>query len=112
MHLELLKLFKDNNIPTDELEILINDIDYETVIDESVDVNTELFLEDGIELIDGFQYQVGSYLANAILKRDGEILYDERLISICERLGSFNLSSIVKFLDIPEVFETVKKKKL
>ena len=58
MHLELLKLFKDNNIPTDELEILINDIDYESAFDESIDANTELFLEEGIELIDGFQYQV------------------------------------------------------
>lgn len=112
VHLELLKLFKDNNIPTDELEILINDIDYESAFDESIDANTELFLEEGIELIDGFQYQVGSYLANALLKRDSEILYDERLVNLCERLGSFNLSSIVEFLDIPEVFETVKKKKL
>lgn len=112
---ELLKILETENIKIEELELLkTNDNDIEKAVDEECDYKILTFAKKGLEVINGYQYLIGSYIVDKLMENiDEEVLSNMEYIT--NNLSQFNINGILKTLNIEGIFSSeeteIKKKK-
>ena len=89
-------------------------VDIENDVDDDCDYMIDLFIKDGVLVVNGYQYLLGSYLAEQVLnKRDNDNTIVKKMISITNNLRTIHIKDILTLFGIENVLEDeiVKKKK-
>jgi hypothetical protein len=90
---------KEKNLPMPELKKLPKDEDISKIVDEDCDNLILLFIQNNISIIDGYQYLLGSFLANKIdLSKKDEVI--RKMIFISKNLSKFSTKDIIEIFDI------------
>ncbi len=72
------------------------DIDIESAVDNDCDTYTNAFIEEGVYIIDGYQYLFDTYLAEELLNqvnKDGSVI--AKMINITEDLENVSLKDVI-----------------
>ncbi len=95
----IIEYHKDKNLPLPNLNSLPSDEDIPRIVDEDCDNLILLFINNNISIIDGYQYLLGSFLANKIdlSNNDREI---RQMIFISRNLSKFHTKDIIEIFDI------------
>ena len=96
---KIIEYHKGKDLPLPDLKQLPKDEDIPRVVDEDCDNLILLFIKNNIEIIDGYQYLLGSFLANKIdLSNPNEAI--RKMIYITKNLSKFNTKDIIEIFDI------------
>lgn len=107
-----------NELSEEDMDFLEStDIDLESAVLEECDILTISFLQNGLLVIDGYQYLLDTFLAEEVLKKANDNkLYIEDMIYVTEELNDLGLYEILDIFDIKDLFDkgsdNIKKRKL
>lgn len=86
-------------------------IDVGGLVDKDCDLMIDGFMRDGLLVIDGYQYIVGTFLADGVLdKVDRDPMIFDKMIRVTEGLTDTNLENILVLFDIENIFSQSKEK--
>lgn len=86
-------------------------IDVGSLVDKECDSMIDGFMRDGLLVIDGYQYIVGTFLAEGVLeKADSDSMIFDKMIRVTENLTDTNLENILVLFDIENIFSQAKEK--
>lgn len=111
LKLELLKTFEDKGIPITNNDFFKPDnLNIEKLANDECDENILNFIKNGLLVLNGYQYLVGSYLSDKLLEKnfDEEIL--SKMINITTNLSQFNLDELVNYLELEDSIDIKKNK--
>jgi len=82
------------------------DVDVDNGVDDECDILIESFINNGILIIDGYQYLLDTFLVDELLKRltiDPSII--SKMVEITDKLGIYSLNDILIYFEMPYIFE-------
>lgn len=86
-------------------------IDIPKTIDKDCDTLTNSLIQDGLLLVDGYQYLLGTYLAEEVLKSSNDdTTITPRMINVANNLCSMNLKDVLKEFNIQGITDDSKNK--
>lgn len=86
-------------------------IDIPKDVDEECDSLTDCFIQNGLLVIDGYQYLLDSYLAEEVLKKaadDTSVI--PKMINVTDNLGTMNLKDILTEFSIQGMTDDATEK--
>ena len=87
--------------------------DIEKDVDDDCDYMIDLFIKDGLLVINGYQYLLDSYLVEQVLsKRNDDNTIIQKMIDVTNNLGIINIKDILSLFDIENALEEESVKKL
>lgn len=99
---------------SEQIENIFQKFDISEKIDENCDYLTNEFIENGLLIINGYQYLLGTFLAEEALKQmnvDDSVI--PQMIDITDNLNSLNLKDILTKFNIENItVDTEKKEKI
>ncbi len=87
--------------------------DIEKMVEEDCDSLIDEFIENGLMVINGYQYLLGTYLAEQVLEKnnnDGMVM--QKMIDVSNNLKNIGVGDILKLFDIESVLNDKNVKKL
>jgi len=107
---ELVKMTGENEkIDISFLEF--SKFDIHKKVDKECDSLIDSFIQNGLLVINGYQYLLDTYLAEEVLRKleyDTSIL--PRMIDVTDNLGNMNLKDILKEFNIQDIIDDTKEK--
>lgn len=80
-------------------------------VDKECDYMINSFIQNGLLVIDGYQYLLDTYLADEILsKTNDDLTIIPKMIKVTNNLSNINISSILTEFDMPTLFSQSKDK--
>ena len=107
---KLAKLMEENGEQVDISFLEPPKIDIPKEIDKECDSLIDSFIQDGLLVINGYQYLLDTYLAEDVLKKsndDTSII--PRMISVTDNLGNMNLKDILTEFNIQDIMGKSEK---
>ena len=107
---KLAKLMEENGEQVDISFLEAFKIDIPKEIDKECDSLIDSFIQNGLLVINGYQYLLDTYLAEEVLKKsndDTSII--PRMVNATENLGNLNLRDILTEFDIQDIMGKSKK---
>lgn len=107
---KLAKLMEENGEQVDISFLEPPKIDIPKEIDKECDSLIDSFIQDGLLVINGYQYLLDTYLAEDVLKKsndDTSII--PRMISVTDNLGNMNLKDILIEFNIQDIMGKSEK---
>ena len=108
---KLAKLMEDNGEQVDISFLEPPKIDIAKEIDKECDFLIDSFIQNGLLVINGYQYLLDTYLAEEVLKKsndDTSIM--PRMINVTDNLGNMNLKDILAEFNIQGIIDDTKEK--
>lgn len=108
---KLAKLMEKNGEQVDISFLEPSKIDVPKEIDKECDSLIDSFIQNGLLVINGYQYLLGTYLAEEVLKKlsdDTSII--PRMINVTNSLVSMSLKDILIEFNIQEIMDNIKKR--
>ena len=107
---KLAKLMEENGEQVDISFLEAFKIDIPKEIDKECDSLIDSFIQNGLLVINGYQYLLDTYLAEEVLKKssdDTSII--TRMINVTDNLGNMNLKDVLTEFDIQDIMGKSKK---
>ena len=108
---KLAKLMEENGEQVDISFLEAFKIDIPKEIDKECDSLIDSFIQNGLLVINGYQYLLDTYLAEEVLKRsndDTSII--PRMINVTDNLGNMNLKDILTEFNIQGIIDDTKER--
>lgn len=108
---KLAKLMEKNGEQVDISFLEPSKIDVTKEIDKECDSLIDSFIQNGLLVINGYQYLLGTYLAEEVLKKlsdDTSII--PRMINVTNSLVNMSLKDILIEFNIQEIMDNIKKR--
>lgn len=108
---KLAKLMEENGEQVDISFLEAFKIDISKEIDKECDSLIDSFIQNGLLIINGYQYLLDTYLAEEVLKKsndDTSIIH--RMINVTDNLGNMNLKDILAEFNIQGIIDDTKEK--
>lgn len=103
----LIKLCKEKGIPTPDINFLEEfSVNIEDIVNKNCDALIESFIQNGLLVINGYQYLLSTFLADEVLKKynnDSSII--KEMIQITNKLSNNDLEKILISFDLKHLFE-------
>ena len=108
---KLAKLMEENGEQVDISFLEPPKIDIPKEIDKECDSLIDSFIQNGLLVINGYQYLLDTYLAEEVLKKsndDTSII--PRMINVTDNLGNMNLKDVLTEFNIQGIIDDTKEK--
>ena len=83
-------------------------VDVEKMVENDCDSLIDEFIEKGLLVIDGYQYLLGTYLAEQVFEKKDDMVM-QKMISVTNNLKDMGVGDILKLFNIVLQEESVKK---
>lgn len=97
--LKLAEEYRNSGVDVPDEYFEIPEVDFEEAIDLDCDELLRLFLSEGFTFINGYQYLIGSFLADCVFEKLDNTSNDNEVVSsmknIAENLGNYSFNDIV-----------------
>ena len=107
-----IKMCEENKIPIpDQFFLEDKELDIPKLVDEETDDLIKDFIQNGILILDGYQYLLDTFLAEEILKRrenDTDII--SKMFKITNELKNISLKDIITIFSMEDLFNETKDK--
>lgn len=108
---KLAKLMEENGEQVDISFLEAFKIDIPQEIDKECDSLIDSFIQNGLLVINGYQYLLDTYLAEDVLKKSNDdTSVIPRMINVTNNLGNMNLKDILTEFNIQEIIHDTKEK--
>lgn len=100
-----IKLMEANGEQVDTSFLEIPKVDISVEVDKECDLLIESFIQNGLLLINGYQYLLDTFLADELLKQtiiDSTII--TKMITVTNELNNMNLQKILELFDMQNIF--------
>lgn len=107
---KMVKLNKELDEQIDISFLELFKIDIYDMVDKECDNLIDVFIQNGLLAINGYQYLLDTYLAEEVLKKvndDNSII--SRMINVTNNLANLNLKDVLSQFDIKDIIDTTKE---
>lgn len=109
---KIVKLCEEKGQSIPDLDFLEQQkIDIDKEVDKECDLLIDGFIQNGLLILNGYQYLLGTYLAEEVLQKSIE---DEtiipRMINVTNNLSNMNLKDVLAEFDMQNLFDDTKEK--
>lgn len=107
----IVKLWEQNYESIPDLSFLEQPkVDISSLVDKECDTSIDNFIQNGLLVINGYQYLLDTYLAEEVLKKsENDSTIISRMINVTNNLSNKNLKDILIEFDMQDLFSQTKE---